>query len=966
MLYTKIYKSTYILWRMGMGIILKNSKLVFDELIGTSSFDDILKNSIRDYYTYGFKSYEQFTKGKKTIAERWKIFSKILDAQWELEKGKNGCNRITLRQMETTMHNPIDELYFLHNMGEIGDYLNYLFELDETASVRDGIDTLPAGVDEILSVEGKNGKQALELVNELEYAIISNWLYELKKGEKEVLPIRLNRQLNIWSAATRYGNASYRDKYKNLSNRTSMLQEYGILGNLKDNPDERNLWLEKQWKKYDSFSKKRFDRETSGTDYWFKSPLTMEKLIKSVSGEILSEEKEREFLEQFSTMCCFFAQYYPLGEIGTMLAQRCSYKVQGKEIFKIRHNYVQKSLYDYNLIDILNAIEEKKICWIQYTHATNLNSFEEIIIPLEIRISVVNGREYVLYYHIKEQKIQALRLEFIDKITVYSYVEQIKCIKRAAQIEDEKIYKAPQEMECVELKQKELAQQLRIAEQMLPYIWGTDVTDCTVEKEWRRRLKTYRIEVSYDVIQELYIKNRLNKEGRKSVIREKESEGKRMLEIQCFPTKELRIWLRSFYKRIESVENIDTEEFTLLDDVNKMWKLYCEGELTEETNEEDMNVSGAEKTETGYQIIGKTLSESNGHAALFNELFSKYSIVLANAIMQYSTQPKVKLQDIMEKEIKNNFTYYTAEELSKAVEALIEYAKEKELINQAGKPRFIVQKEDYLYQLLPITKIECRWLLTVLNSPLAKLFIRDEQIVQLKEGLRSVPFYISEFPMEQINYFDRYNKEICEQQSQNEKAVAKSRYSKMENYFLEKIYQAMMSETKVGITYKNWKGEEKFTICAPACLEYSRRDDIFRIWHVDSEEEKIQKINVNRIRKIENQTIQKYSLQNEQQKILKIQDKTMKKIEIEFYEGTRNLPDRILTEFSVWRKKCTYDMKTRKYRMTLYYPELDEKEILIRLLSYGAYIKMIESEDGYIYNEIKQRIEKQKQLLTKK
>ena len=61
-----------------MGIIIKNSKLVFDELIGTNSFDDIFKNTIRDYYIYGFKSYEQFTKGRQIIDKRWKIFSKIL------------------------------------------------------------------------------------------------------------------------------------------------------------------------------------------------------------------------------------------------------------------------------------------------------------------------------------------------------------------------------------------------------------------------------------------------------------------------------------------------------------------------------------------------------------------------------------------------------------------------------------------------------------------------------------------------------------------------------------------------------------------------------------------------------------------------------------------------------------------------------------------------------------------------
>ena len=69
-----------------MGIILEKSKLIFDELVGTSSFDDVFKNSIRDYYTYGFKSYDQNIKGSQSVKDRWKIFSKILGEKWYFEK----------------------------------------------------------------------------------------------------------------------------------------------------------------------------------------------------------------------------------------------------------------------------------------------------------------------------------------------------------------------------------------------------------------------------------------------------------------------------------------------------------------------------------------------------------------------------------------------------------------------------------------------------------------------------------------------------------------------------------------------------------------------------------------------------------------------------------------------------------------------------------------------------------------
>lgn len=946
-----------------MGIILKNSKLVFDELIGTSFFDDFFKNGIRDYYTYGFKSYDQFEKGKKTIAERWKIFSRILEAQWSLEKGKNGQNRIILKQMDSMVGTPIDELYFFHNIGLIGDYLNYLLELDKNVLLRDGMEALPIDVDEILSVEGENGKQPLELVNELEYAIISNWLSNLKKGHKEeILPVRMNRQLNLWSAATRYGSMSYRDRYKNLNNRTNVLQAYGILGNLKDNPQQRNKWLKKEWEMYDPFYKRYFYGETSGTDYWFKSPLTMEKLVEDVLGKN-GLEGESEFLKQFSMMCYFFAQYYPLGEIGTILVNRCSYKAKCEDMFKIRHNYIQKSLYDYNLIDILNAIEHKKMCWIQYTHATNMNSFEEIIIPLEIRISVTNGREYVIYYQITERKIRALRIEFIDKIMIYSSIREIKAVKRNVQREKKRIHKSIQEEKVIEIDQKEIMEQVKQAEQMLPYIWGTEITECVVDNHWRKRLKIYEIEILYDLPYESYIVNRIKKEKRKTVIGDIEYEGKRVLKIQCFPTKELRIWLRSFYKRIGRAENIEIEEFNLLDDIEKMWNLYYGDEVLTEEMKTDTELSS--ETEIGYEIKGKVMSDLEGHAALFNELFSKHSVTLANAIMKASSLTKESVREIFEAEIKHSFAYYTEEEICKAAGYLLEYAQEKELIDKEEKTRFVVNKEDYLYQLLPITKVECRWLLMVLNSPMSKIFIEGKQIDALKMAMQSVPFYTTPFPIEKINYFDQYNKKECERRLNLENEMVSQLYhSQEELQFLKMIYQAMIDETEIEITYKTWKKIEKVTICAPAWLEYSRRDDIFRVWCVDGEKERIQKVNVNRILVIKNLADRKYSLKVEQERIQNIQDKSMQKLEVEFYDEAKNIPDRILTEFSVWRKRCVYDIKTRKYKMELYYSILDEKEILIRLMSYGPHVKITAPDDNFVYSEIKRRIEQQKKLLS--
>lgn len=92
----------------------------------------------------------------------------------------------------------------------------------------------------------------------------------------------------------------------------------------------------------------------------------------------------------------------------------------------------------------------------------------------------------------------------------------------------------------------------------------------------------------------------------------------------------------------------------------------------------------------------------------------------------------------------------------------------------------------------------------------------------------------------------------------------------------------------------------------------------------------------------------------------------MTSIKVEFYQGDKNLQDRLLTEFSIWKKKCTYNIETQKYTMMLYYSSLDEKEILIRLLSYGPYIKVIADEDNYVLAELKERIIVQRERIQEK
>ena len=74
--------------------------------------------------------------------------------------------------------------------------------------------------------------------------------------------------------------------------------------------------------------------------------------------------------------------------------------------------------------------------------------------------------------------------------------------------------------------------------------------------------------------------------------------------------------------------------------------------------------------------------------------------------------------------------------------------------------------------------------------------------------------------------------------------------------------------------------------------------------------------------------------------------------------------DRILTEFSPWEKKCTYDADTGLYRLTIFYYKEDETDIVIRLLGYGAKLRLVDKTHP-IYLELLLRTMRQMELMVK-
>ena len=174
---------------------------------------------------------------------------------------------------------------------------------------------------------------------------------------------------------------------------------------------------------------------------------------------------------------------------------------------------------------------------------------------------------------------------------------------------------------------------------------------------------------------------------------------------------------------------------------------------------------------------------------------------------------------------------------------------------------------------------------------------------------------------------------------------------------IQKIMRAIRENRMVTIKYKSQYGRQSNYECSPVYIEYSKRDNRIRVRAV-SRSNIAKTFNLERILDVAilDETFDKVTAENTIEKHLKENECEL----VIFFNETRNIPDRILTEFSCFKKKCV-KWGTERYRMTLYYDKEDKREILVRLLSYGSLINVFD-DTGDVRHELIERLENQLEL----
>lgn len=229
---------------------------------------------------------------------------------------------------------------------------------------------------------------------------------------------------------------------------------------------------------------------------------------------------------------------------------------------------------------------------------------------------------------------------------------------------------------------------------------------------------------------------------------------------------------------------------------------------------------------------------------------------------------------------------------------------------------------------MPLTTIQKRWLKSICQDPRIHLF--QDDLTEL-----DFPEIEPLFTQDDFYIFDQY---------QDGDDYTDDSY--IRNFRM--ILDAIKNQYPLKITTYNHKGKKVSMKILPKYLEYSEKDDKFRVAGFGSRLGGT--VNLGRIVSCEG------TKTTENTKLIHRIPPRKRRVIFEL-EDERKALERVLLQFAHFPKKAERIAKN-KYQITVDYDKDDETEMVIRILSFGPMIKVVQPE--HFVNLIKERLRKQK------
>lgn len=245
---------------------------------------------------------------------------------------------------------------------------------------------------------------------------------------------------------------------------------------------------------------------------------------------------------------------------------------------------------------------------------------------------------------------------------------------------------------------------------------------------------------------------------------------------------------------------------------------------------------------------------------------------------------------------------------------------------------------------LMLTTLQQRWLKAIIADKRFALFTSDCEQSLYRSLLADVePLYNPDhlLPVDMANDGDDYG-------------------SQEYRDLFATLLTAIQSGKVLFITYESGKGNRLSAYFAPYKLEYSLKDDKFRLVGVRIRQKKLRSLYKLNLARITSATVMDWQAPRDLAGY--VQSLRMPQpVEIEI-TNERNGFERIFTQLSNFERISEYDENTKTCHMKIYYYEVDEMELLITLLSFGPVIRVV-GPAGF-KRQLVERIAGQKQLFA--
>ena len=489
-----------------------------------------------------------------------------------------------------------------------------------------------------------------------------------------------------------------------------------------------------------------------------------------------NSKEEIGFCERFQASVDFFSEIRPLGEIGYGISRKIGNETY-RNPFCYKDRFVINAINDFNLIDILYAIEHNYVLKL----AAKKLEKEIIAVPLQINLSVRDGREVLVYYSPETHSVRSLWLNLIQKVEIG---------RLSMSSSDEKTY----------------SKELKNASSLIPYIWDFETE--TVEPEncsWNEAIPLTRIQLVMGFKENEYLKKRFVRELRGTyTVTEKKGSNEIKVELLVADENEVRSWLRAYSLYLISFHSGKVEMNTASGNVSVRkdtrkkvrpiaftWKPLMDVKLP------SSNLLFCPETGYAYEALTRILEETiESRTCPSDDLESVFEELTANT-------EKMSQDRDQEEQIRKRYTDPLRAFFS-GVEEILNHPEYSEILTAPSLN-------------IPLTILERNWLLGMLDELMVRLFLEEDEMQHIGK-------YLSLDENDRVFRFNRIH--LCG--------------TAANDIFVDpKVFrvalQAVMESRLVKCTYSNNKNAENNGVRYWDSIYYSNRQNTFRLNAYDLE-----------------------------------------------------------------------------------------------------------------------------------